>query len=322
MEKIGKTLTLERVKELASPTFFYGVLHKIREVGEIHELLQDAIDVHIHAYPDTILRSRSMFEVAIEAAQEGLQAVVFKDHYTMTSGEAWLVEKFVEKLFELGVVKRKIKVFGGLVMNYEVGGLNPHAVRAALRYPNTKVIWMPSFSAAHHMQKFGKSGGISVISNNGGLIPEVEQILDMIKEAKGVCISTSHLSPSEILILLDECKKRGIKSLVDHPLQEAYKLTIDEMKECAHRGAYLGIYSMGALPSVYVPVCDPYEMVSVIKEIGAEHCILASDLGQMLLPQPIEGFKQLIRTLIAFGIEDYEIKIMIKENPEKLLSLT
>lgn len=321
MEKLGKTLTLKRVKELADPTFFYHVLHKLRPIWEIQELLQDAIDAHIHAYPDTIQRSRSMIEVAIEAAQEGLQAVAFKDHYTMTSGEAWLVEKYIEKLFDMGLLKRKIKVFGGLVLNYEVGGLNPYAVKSALQYPNTRVIWMPSFSAAHHIQKFGGSGGLSIISKNGELVPNMVQILDMVAEAKVVCVSTSHLSPYEILILLDECKKRGIKTLVDHPLQEAYKLTLDEMKECAKKGSYLGIYSMGALPSVYVPVCDPYEMVTVIKEVGPEHCILASDLGQILLPPPMEGFKQLIRTLLAFGIEKNEITLMVKNNPEKLLNL-
>jgi len=321
MEKIGRVLSIERVKELTDPTFFYYILHKLQPVPDIQDLLHDAIDVHIHAYPDVVQRSRSMIEVAIDAAQEGLQAVVFKDHFTMTSGEAWLVEKFTEKLFEMGVLKRKIKVFGGLVLNSEVGGLNPQAVKAALGYPNTKVIWMPSFSAAHHLKKFGQTGGISILSKDGGLVPEMEQILDMIAKAKGVCVSTSHLSPNEILVLLEECEKRGIKTLVDHPLQEAYKLTIDEIKECTKRGAYLGIYNMGALPSVYVPVCDPYEVVNVIKEIGAEHCILASDLGQILLPPPIEGFKQIIRMLLAFGIEEDKTRLMVKDNPEKLLSL-
>lgn len=321
MEKLGRVLTIERVKELADSTFFYHILHKLKPVPDIRDLLQDAIDVHIHAYPDVVQRSRSMIEAAIDAAQEGLQAIVFKDHFTMTSGEAWLVEKFVEKLYEMGVLKRKIKVFGGIVLNDEVGGLNPKAVKAALGYPNTKVIWMPSFSAAHHLKKFKQTGGISILSRDGGLIPEIEQILDMIAKFKGVCVSTSHLSPSEIFVLLEECQKRGIKTLVDHPLQEAYKLTIDEMKECAKRGAYLGIYNMGALPSVYVPICDPYEVVNTIREVGAEHCILASDLGQMLLPPPIEGFKQIIRLLLAFGIEKDRVRLMVKDNPEKLLSL-
>lgn len=322
IEKIGKVLTIDRVKELADPTFFYHILHGTRQVPDVRELLRGAIDVHIHAYPDAVQRSQSMLEVATDAAQLEFQAVVFKDHFTMTSGEAWLVERFVEKLCEAGLLKGKIKVFGGLVLNDEVGGLNPHAVEAALKYPNTKFIWMPSFSAAHHKRKFKQPGGISILSKDGGVVPEMEQILDMIMKAKGVCVSTSHLSAEEIFVLLEECRKRNIKTLVDHPLQEAYKLTIDEMQRCAKLGTYIGIYNMGSLPSVYVPVCDPYEMITVVKQVGAEHCVLASDLGQILLPTPIEGYIQLVRILLALGIEPNEIKLMARDNAEKLLSLS
>ena len=72
-------------------------------------------------------------------------------------------------------------------MNPTVGGLNPSAVDAAIRYGG-KEIWMPSFYTKAHMENFpafkgvarGPSQGI-VLVENGALLPEVYDILDAYK---------------------------------------------------------------------------------------------------------------------------------------------
>jgi len=82
---VGRTLTLERVRQLNAKDYFYQMLKDNPEMLKIYpgienELLQGAIDCHIHAYPDFVYRSQDMIQVALEASKAGMRAVAFKDH--------------------------------------------------------------------------------------------------------------------------------------------------------------------------------------------------------------------------------------------------
>ena len=58
-----------------------------------------------------------------------------------------------------------------------------------------------------------------------------------------------------------------------------------------------------------------------IKRIGAEHCILSSDLGQQGNPLPPDGFGAFIEALRARGFSDRDLDVMAKQNPARLLGL-
>jgi imidazolonepropionase-like amidohydrolase len=55
--------------------------------------------------------------------------------------------------------------------------------------------------------------------------------------------------------------------------------------------------------------------------VGAEKCIMSTDLGQIWNPPPVEGMRMFIVTLIKYGISEKEIILMAKKNPAKLLGL-
>ena len=80
--------------------------------------LNGAIDVHVHASPDSGPRSVDAFEIARIARRHGMRALLFKNHNTQTASLAYLVSEAVPG----------IEAYGGIALNSAVGGINPIAV--------------------------------------------------------------------------------------------------------------------------------------------------------------------------------------------------
>ena len=59
-----------------------------------------------------------------------------------------------------------------------------------------------------------------------------------------------------------------------------------------------------------------------IQELGAEHCIIATDFGVYTLPEPVEGLREFIACLLDLGMSNEDIMRLVKDNPEKLLGLS
>ena len=56
-----------------------------------------------------------------------------------------------------------------------------------------------------------------------------------------------------------------------------------------------------------------------IKYVGADNCILSSDMGQINSPAPSEALKKFTELLNQEGITEEELKIMGEQNPRKLI---
>jgi len=153
------------------------------------DFLEGAVDLHVHSAPDVDLRRFDDIELAREAARAGMGAILIKCHQNSTVERAFLVSKIVPE----------IQIFGGLVLNETVGGLNPAAVRVALAL-GAKQIWMPTRSARNHRRRHGQPGGISVLDASGGLLPAVAEILESVAESNCI-LGTGHLS---------DCKKISV----------------------------------------------------------------------------------------------------------------
>ncbi len=214
----------------------------------IKSLMAGAIDLHLHATFEGRPRRQNMLEVARDAAQAGMRAVVFKSKDVSTVDAATLVNTLVEG----------VKAFGGVVLDYGVGGFNPHAVKAALTM-GAKIIWMPSLDSAWTFKKVaeeptggtriyqklidpkGKGEGLSILKgglNGSELLPEVREIIALMAEKKGAILDTSHLSPRESLILVKEAKKAGLERiLVTHVNSDLIAASVEEQKEMGRAGA-------------------------------------------------------------------------------------
>ena len=96
-------------------------------------------------------------------------------------------------------------------------------------------------------------------------------------------------------------------------------LSLEDLRQLAQMGAFIEHTAIITMPGPYDH--DPAETAELIKAIGAQHCILSTDLGPKLTPPPVEGMKLFISSLLGLGITPDEIELMVKINPAKLLGL-
>ena len=323
--RVGRTLTLERVLQMNSRTYFYAMLKDNPELTAIYpgienDILAGAIDCHIHAYPDFVHRSQDMIDIAVAAAKARMRAVCYKDHWNLTASAAYLVQRYVDELVRDGRLEHRVEVYGGLGLNH---GINPEAVKIALQYPCCRILWFPTFKSYGWARFAGiedREGYVRLVDDDGTVLPEVRAVFELAAEADVLC-SLGHTDFEELLPLCTLANELGVKTLLDHPLLELNKLLVDEMRQLADLGAYVGTYCQPMIPSLYQPVCDPFETVDTIRAIGAERCVAGSDFGQVLHVNTVDGLRIFIRALIGFGISPEDVTTILRDNPAKLLGL-
>jgi predicted TIM-barrel fold metal-dependent hydrolase len=66
---------------------------------------------------------------------------------------------------------------------------------------------------------------------------------------------------------------------------------------------------------------DPRVIAEAIDYVGAENCVMSSDMGQPVNPIPREGFRMFVKTMLHLGVTEDAIDVMIRENPARLLGL-
>jgi hypothetical protein len=281
----------------------------------IDVLIRGTIDMHVHFGPDALMPFRlDALETARSAQQLGMRAIVLKAHTYPSAALATLVGKLVPE----------VKVYGSICLDYEVGGLNFHALTAAAKL-GARVVWMPTHSSHNEKSKpagFTQSKGFSIINSKNKLVPEIDKILSLIKE-HGLVLATGHITPQECFALVEAATIKGIsKIVITHALTMEFlrqSLTLSDIRKLAKMGAYIEHSYVGFLPNELR--LDPKNLVEVIKTVGAEHCILSTDLGQYENPPPGEGMRMFIALLLRNGITEREIELMAKLNPAKLLDL-
>lgn len=272
--------------------------------------LDGAIDLHVHSSPDVDARRYDDIDLAREAVRAGMSAILIKSHQNSTVERAILAAKIVPE----------IQIFGGLVLNDTVGGLNPHAVELALAL-GAKQIWMPTRSARNHRQalKLG-DGGISILDGEGSLLPAVTHILDLIARTDCV-LGTGHLSPAESVKLIGAAHEKGVRRiLITHPEWRVTFFPITLQQE------------LSAIGSVHFERCyvstthrcgyTPMETIAgAIASVGVGTTILSSDLGQDDTPPPAEGMIHFAEQLSAHGFSHDDLHRMMAANPALLLGL-
>jgi len=283
----------------------------------VDKLIRGAIDFHMHTAPDIYPRSLDDIEAAKQAKKAGMRAIVLKNHVTCTADRAQIARKVVE-----------FSVFGGIVLNWGVGGLNPTAVANAIKLGVVEV-WMPTMDAAHFLKdpstvpmlaagRRTLQRGITIIDKVGKLIEELWSILEMIAEYD-LILATGHLAPEESLVLIKAAAKAGVNKLVvTHPEASFLNPSLEILKEFVQQGALIEhVYAY--CTSIAREMVSPEKIATMIKSIGVENIIMASDGGQSVNPPPVEMFKRFMEKMLKNGISEDEIHIMTHENPAKLL---
>ncbi len=221
-------------------------------------------------------------------------------------------------------------MFGGIVLNSAVGGINPDAVNWMWRMQGGygRVVWFPTFDADNHVKHFKDAPeGIKVLDADGKVLPAVRDVLKIAAEQKLV-VHTGHLSPTEALAVVEAGRDMGVERLViTHAQFEVVNMNFDQMKKAASMGAKLELCAMGTImgPAAHLAWMRHWRQVKVeetaaaIKEVGPQNFVLATDLGQTGNPSPPDGLQLFVTDLVKAGVGKDQVVTMGREVTGKLL---
>jgi hypothetical protein len=289
-------------------------------MNTVDSLVTGAIDMHVHFGPESLMeRRQNALQLARSAKEIGLRALVLKCREYNTVPIAMMVSELVPE----------VQVFGSLTLENEIGSLNPSAAISAARM-GAKIIWMPTFSSSNSKPVVEKVLGFKlpgpeqvILDSKGKLKAEAKEIFQIAKEFN-IVLASGHISPKETFALAEEAQRIGFKKLlVTHALQGALTSVLcsnDELKQLARGGIYIENSFWDVLPTMNA--YDPVRIVELVKAVGAERCIMSTDLGQSYNPPAPEGMRMFIATLLRKGLDAKEVEMMVKTNPVKLLGLT
>jgi hypothetical protein len=274
-------------------------------------LLDGAIDVHVHSYPDDRPRSIDALDVATLARERKLRAIVLKNHYDSTAGLAFIVRKVVPD----------IEVFGGIALNLPLGGINAAAVEhmAAMSGGWGRIVWMPTFDAENQVRTSKENRPFVSVTQNGELLPAVRDVVAVIAK-RNLVLATGHSAPRETLLILREAKRQGVqRMIVTHAMNTPVSMSLAEMREAAGLGAYIEFVG----GSLTTPDAEARinRYAEAMRQIGPEFCILSSDLGQQGNALPPDGFGDFLVSLRRRGFTSQDVDRMAKQNPARLLGL-
>ncbi len=279
--------------------------------GALAQRLDGVIDIHVHCDPDSIPRSIDAIDLAKLAKQRGMRGLVLKNHYESTASLAYIVRKEVPG----------IEIFGGIDLNRTVGGINPAAVERMTMVKGGwgRVVWMPTFDAENQVRYSKENRPFVRISQGGQLLPEVKQVIALIAQHQ-LLLETGHSSAEECLLLIREARRQGVaRMVVTHAMIAPVHMSIAQMQEAARDGAFLEfVYNALIGPNKEFSIAD---YSKAIRAVGAEHCILASDLGQATNPLHPDGLAAFFAALRQEGFSQADIDLMSKTNPARALDL-
>lgn len=287
--------------------------------------VRGACDLHIHSSPDIFPRLADDIKIAEDCRDAGMRAIMFKCHADTTMTRAWHTERNVPD----------IKVMGGIVLNLNVGGINPAAVDVALKL-GAKQVWMPTYHSLAHFKETGKMGGyshqgadvkadyptepITILNEKGELIDAVEPILKLVKQYDAI-LGTSHLSAEEALKLIAAARDCGLEKVVlTHPFFSPPSCTVEDVKKAADMGAFIEFCGGNALSPIPKPI-DFRLYKETIDVIGSERCIISSDAGQPRKTMPAETLRMFGQSLAMSGVAVKDVEAMMVYNYDKLLDL-
>jgi hypothetical protein len=276
----------------------------------------------VHSDPDGFGRSMDDIDVAVLAKRKGMRGLVLKNHVTMTADRAALVMKTVPS----------IEIFGGIVLNNAVGGINPAAVEWMHRMAGGrgKVVWLPTFDSDKHIKTLvnPKATGI-VVAPNGVVTPQLEEVLKIIAR-ENLVLATGHIHADEVMAVVKRAKELGVKNiLITHALTNIPGLSMEQARQVAQMGAYIEYCYLQSMtgPDAQHAWMKHWSKVTlkdvakVASDIGAQHVVLSSDLGQHAMMTHPDGMEDMISGLLKEGVSQADIDLMVKKNPARLLGL-
>lgn len=290
------------------------------------KLLEGAIDVHVHSNPTQgngfVLDD---FELVQEYEEAGLAGVCIKCHEFGSFFRAQLAQKYAVKT-------DAFKVYGSVVLNEQVGGINPVAAESAIEC-GAKIVYFPTYCARHQhdiwtgdmcypmyseellsgMCKTYDPQGLSVFDEEGQLLPQVYEVLEIIRDAN-VAVASGHLSNREGLALFKAAKEMGIKKMISQHIDwRTSEMSIPMQRVMAELGV--------KLEKSFYEFDPDRSMKSFARNvgIGPENYLMSSDQGMFPALRALRGYACNVQEHLNGGVPADDLRIMLHDVPEFLM---
>ena len=263
----------------------------------------------MHSAPCVLPRLADDAGIVSAYEADGFTGCVLKGHMEPTVGRA-----------RAASAGRRVKVYGGIVLNSAVGGLDTGAVEASLAL-GARVVWMPTLDARAHpsviARPFPHAPTYAIPPLDPGHEQVVREICALVASADAV-LATGHLSGGEIAWLFSAARAAGVERfLVTHASFTVPGLDAETARGLAREGAYIEVTAFQLL---HQPDMSAAALASFISDVGPERCILSSDAGQPDSPAPPEALRRLVAALQAEGLEEETVLAMASRIPEDLVT--
>ncbi len=293
--------------------------------ARIDAILKGAIDPHVHSGPSIAARAVDHLDLVREMSAAGFVAVVTKDHDYAGVATAELIRKHHPEL--------RAKIFSGVVLNNVVGGINPYAVEHTAAMGG-KIVWMPTLAAENHLrwektaswshpastQKMRPASPVPVLDANKKVLDSVKDVLDVIAR-NDMILASGHLHVSETWLVFEEAQRRGVKRLIfTHP-EDIVGASLNDVRGIAAMGAAVEHSLCMFLDGSKFKTCSGEDLRHQIDAAGVDNTILCSDLGQVGVFSPLEGFRRGVELCLQLGYQDDEIHKMVSTNTARVLGL-
>ena len=295
----------------------------------VKELLDGYIDMHVHNGPSNVPRLFNTGEFAVEADKVGCRAFITKDHYYPSMSVAAQANSLLEG-------KVKTTAYGSLILNNSIGGICMKAVDAACAM-GVKYVSLPTISAANHIKYYegrafpGSKGmlieekPIITVKPDGKVTDEVEELIQYLAHMEEPpVLATGHGSREEQDAAITRACELGVPVLVNHPYY-GFDVHKEDIVRWAEMGAYIELTAINFVPGLVVPddfVGTKPFMEYLFERISIDRFVVDSDMGQRILPSPVEGVYKFVKILMdEYGFAKNQIDTMVKHTPAKLMHL-
>lgn len=279
-------------------------------------ILTHALDLHVHSGPDVRPRVWDDLDLSRACRTAGLFGALIKSHTEPTASRAYLA----------GHTVGGVQMFGGLVLNRAVGGLNPDAVDAFAKGGGGfgRIVWLPTRDAAHEMAFRNRRNATVAVTADNAPVSAFQDVAQAIADADLV-LATGHVAPEEGLLLLCSARDLGCRRLlITHATAPISDYALDQLDRAAKLGAYIELcarnfYAKG--PDGRLALSDDLVLrgKEVLMRYGHDRVVLSSDLGDAIYPTPTDGLREAAQALLVAGVPEERLHAALVTTPRTLI---
>jgi hypothetical protein len=277
--------------------------------ARIEAILKGAIDPHVHTGPSIAPRAIDHLDLVREMSEAGFIAVVTIDHDYAGVATAAFITKHHPEL--------RTKIFSGIVFNNVVGAINPYAV-ALQPWGQDRV---DADARCGKPFSLGENGKMDASSFHAEDAPGIcVPVLDANRKVRMV-LASGHLHVSETWLVFEEAQWRGIKRLIfTHP-EDIVNASMNDVQGIAAMGAMVEHSLCMFLSGSKFQTCSADDLRRHIDAARVDQTIPCSDLGQVGVFSPLEGFRRGVELCIKLGFQDADIHKMVSTNTARVLGI-